>query len=167
MHSSRMHTVLNSSHLLGGGGLLSWPFVVVFCYALLLWPSGLVACSLKVAFWLKVVFCYGLLVRPSGVVPSVMEKATFNQKDTKPEGHNRRPQQKAITEGHTNPPQEQAPPWEQAPHRQIPLNFPLGCGPGNPQGMLGYPPSWRPAARHAGIPPAMHAGIATPPPWTE
>ena len=46
---------------------------------------------------------------------------------------------------------------------QIPLNFPLGCGPGNLQGMLGYhhpPPLWRPAARHAGIPPAMHAGIA-------
>ena len=49
---------------------------------------------------------------------------------------------------------------------QIPLNFPLGCGPGNPQGMLRYhhhpPPLWRPAARHAGIPPAMHAGIAPP-----
>ena len=29
---------------------------VVFCYGLLLWPSGLVA------FWLKVVFWYGLLV---------------------------------------------------------------------------------------------------------
>ena len=26
-----------------------------------------------------------------------------------------------------------------------------------------YPPPWRPAARHAGIPPAMHAGIHTPP----
>ena len=37
---------------------------------------------------------------------------------------------------------------------QIPLNFPLGCGRGNPP--------WRPAARHAGIPPAMHAGIAPP-----
>ena len=45
---------------------------------------------------------------------------------------------------------------------QIPLNFPLGCGPGNLQGMLGYHPP-RPAARHAGIPPAMHAGIAPPP----
>ena len=39
---------------------------------------------------------------------------------------------------------------------QIPLHFPLGCGPGD------LP--WRPAARHAGIPPAMHAGIAPPPP---
>ena len=41
MHSSRMPTICNSSHLLGGG-LLSWPFVVViFCYALLVWwPSG-------------------------------------------------------------------------------------------------------------------------------
>ena len=65
---------------------------------------------------------------------------------------------------------------------QIPLNFPLGCGPGDPpppdppklplgcgprnlQGMLGYHTTpRRPAARHAGIPPAMHAGIAHPPP---
>ena len=46
---------------------------------------------------------------------------------------------------------------------QIPLNFPLGCGPGNLQGMLEYhPPPRRPAARHARIPPAMHAGIAPP-----
>ena len=52
------------------------------------------------------------------------------------------------------------------PPRQIPLNFPLGCGPGNLQGMLAYPtpPPPRPAARHAGIPPAIHAGIAPPPP---
>ena len=28
----------------------------------------------------------------------------------------------------------------------------------------GIPPPWRPAARHAGIPPAMHAGIPPPPP---
>ena len=47
---------------------------------------------------------------------------------------------------------------------QIPLNFPLGCGPGNLQVMLGYhPPPPRPAARYAGIPPTMHAGIAPPP----
>ena len=47
-----------------------------------------------------------------------------------------------------------------------PLNFSLGCGPGNLQGMLGYKPSHpppRPAATHAGIPPAMHAAIAHPP----
>ena len=52
---------------------------------------------------------------------------------------------------------------------QMPLNFPLGCGPGNLQGMLGYHPiPWRPAERHAGIPPAMHAGITPPSPlWTE
>ena len=59
-----------------------------------------------------------------------------------------------------------------------PLNFPLGCGPGDPpgqtpqlpsgcgpgnlQGMLGYHPPLRPAARHAGIPPAMHAEIPPP-----
>ena len=35
-----------------------------------------------------------------------------------------------------------------------PLNFPPGCGPENLQGMLGYHPL-RPAARHAGIPPAI------------
>ena len=35
---------------------------------------------------------------------------------------------------------------------QMPLNFPLGCGPGNLQGMQGYQPP-RPAPRHAGIPP--------------
>ena len=49
------------------------------------------------------------------------------------------------------------------PHAR-PLNFPLGCGPGDLQGMLGYP--WIPA-RHAGIPPAMHARIPPPPVWTE
>ena len=58
--------------------------------------------------------------------------------------------------------------------------LPPGCGPGDLQGMLGYhpprqlqpwmwawkparhagiPPHQRPAARHAGIPPAMHSGI--------
>ena len=88
-------------------------------------------------------------------------------------------------------------PWQQTPG-QIPLNFPLGCGPGDlpPPGQipLNFPlgcgletplarsPStstlgvgletckacwdtitpWRPAARHAGIPPAMQAGIETP-----
>ena len=44
---------------------------------------------------------------------------------------------------------------------QIPLNFPLGCGPGNLQGMLEYHPP-RPAARHAGIPSARHAGYHSP-----
>ena len=48
------------------------------------------------------------------------------------------------------------------PHWTDRLNFPLGCGPGNLQGMLGYTPPPRPAARHAGIPPVMHAGIAPP-----
>ena len=64
---------------------------------------------------------------------------------------------------------------------QVPLNFTLGCGSGAPQPdppklrpwvwawkparHAGIPPpSWRPAARHVGIPPAMHAGIAPPPP---
>ena len=62
----------------------------------------------------------------------------------------------------------QLPPWVWAwrpPLPARPLNFPFGCGPGNLQDMLGYHPS---AARHAGIPPAMHAGIPSPPlPWTE
>ena len=69
---------------------------------------------------------------------------------------------------------------------QIPLNFPLGCGPGPdppqlppwvwawtrspqlPPWLWAWrpPPFWRLAARHAGIPPIMHAGIPppTPPP---
>ena len=45
-----------------------------------------------------------------------------------------------------------------------PLNFPLGCEPGDLQGMLGHHPPPRPAARHADIPPAMHAEITTHPP---
>ena len=40
-----------------------------------------------------------------------------------------------------------------------PLKLPPGCGPGNLQGMLGYPP-WRPA-RHAGIhPPVNSVGVS-------
>ena len=75
---------------------------------------------------------------------------------------------------------------------QIPLNFPLGYGPGPdpsqlPPFVLAWRPPWpdppqlppwvwawkparhagipppRPATRHAGIPPAMHAGIESPP----
>ena len=64
-----------------------------------------------------------------------------------------------------------------------PLNFPLGCGPGDPPGQIPLnfplecgpvdppwpdppqlPPwvwAWKPA-RHAGKPPAMHAGIPPP-----
>ena len=69
-----------------------------------------------------------------------------------------------------HPPEQAPPPPARSPSTsplavgldQIPLNFPLGCGPGNLQGMLGYHPPRRPAARHAGIPPAMHAGIALP-----
>ena len=122
----------------GGGGLLSWPFVVVFCYALLLWPSGLVAFWLKEAFWLKVVFCYGFLVYPSGMafwggafcygllVERLKPQKTIpegclqsenhqarrppNQKATQLEGHNRRPH-----------PPDQAPPWEQTPLEADPL----------------------------------------------
>ena len=66
---------------------------------------------------------------------------------------------------------------------QISLNFPLGCWPTDPlppgQILLNFPlgvgletckacwdttpPPPKPAARYAGIPPAMHAGIAHPP----
>ena len=51
---------------------------------------------------------------------------------------------------------------------QIPLNFPLGCGPGPdppplPPWVWAWRPPRRPAARHAGIPSAMHAGIEPPP----
>ena len=52
------------------GGLV-WPSVVVFCYGLLLWPSGLVAFRLKVAFW------YGFF-------------GGGGQKVTTPEGHHTR-----------------------------------------------------------------------------
>ena len=55
---------------------------------------------------------------------------------------------------------------------QIPLHFPLGCWPGDPLetcckacwdttcNACWNSTPWRLAARHAGIPPAMHAGIA-------
>ena len=128
-----------------------------------------------VAIWGGVSTKNPLLLGASGVVAFCppqrpYQKAAFNQKATKPEGHNRRPQQKAITEGHTPEqatPQNQAPPWDQAP--------PLG--PGTPLG-AGTPPRTRhppwdqappkeenppPTARHARIPPAMHAGIPPPP----
>ena len=44
----------------------------------------------------------------------------------------------------------------------IPLNFPIGCGPGNLQGMLGYHLPGDLLQMHAGIPPAMYAGIPPP-----
>ena len=63
----RWYSSMPCSRSLGGGcsrgvcssGVCSWGRGVV-------WPSGLVTFSLKVAFWLKVVFCYGLQVWPSG-----------------------------------------------------------------------------------------------------
>ena len=63
---------------------------MAFCYGLLVWPSGLVAFSLKAAFWLKVVFCYGLQVWPSG-------KAFWYGGSLLTDPFN----QKAIGEGHT------------------------------------------------------------------
>ena len=50
--------------------------------------------------------------------------------------------------------------WAWRPPLARPLNFPPGCGPGDPP--------WRPA-RHAGITPAMHAEIPPPPPrgWND
>ena len=128
MHSSRMHTARSSSRR-GGGGVLSTRHSP-FCGGLLVWwPSVM-------AFW-----------PPS---PKIITEGRLQRKATKQEGHNRRPQQKAITEGHT--PQGQAPPgsrppppWDQArPLQQTPL------GPGTPwdQAPPGREP---PAARHAGI----------------
>ena len=74
--------------LLGPGcGLLLWPSVVVFCYALLLWPSDLVA------FWLKVAFWYGLWG------PEGHNRRSPHQKATTLEGHNRRPPHQKATWG--------------------------------------------------------------------
>ena len=122
MHSSRMCTARSSSHPGGGGGsppgycyglLVWWPPVMAFwcggllVWCLLLWPSGVVA------------FCYGL---PAPQRP--YQKASFNQKTTKPEGHNRRPQQKAT-------PPEQTPLGPGTPQARHPPGELL-------QGMLGY-----------------------------
>ena len=77
--------------------------------------------------------CGGLLVwwpPPPPPPRRPYQKAAFNQKATKPEGHNRRPQQKAITEGH--PPRGDTPP----PGRRPPGDTPLL------QGMLGYHLQW-------------------------
>ena len=85
------------------------------------------------AFWLKVVFCYGLafscgafcyglLVERVGHPPPrrSYQKATFNQKATKPEGHNRTP--------HT--PREQTPPQRPAArHAGIPPAMHAGIAP--------------------------------------
>ena len=104
----------------GGGGLL-------------LWPSGLVA------FWLKVVFwCGGLLLWPSA--PPDHTRRPPNQKAIT-EGHNRRQSHQKATQTHT--PGSRHPPGAGTPPGQIPHNFPLGCGPGDPpgdllQGMLEY-----------------------------
>ena len=54
----------------------------------------------------------------------------------------------------TSPPPEQAPPWEQTPQSRSPQS----------RHPLEQAPPWRPAARHAGIPPAVNAGIPHPPP---
>ena len=72
------------------------------------------------AFW-----CGGLLLWPSAPSPRTpYQKVTFNQKATKPEGHNRRPQQKAITEGH---PPGADPPQEETPLLQGMLRYHLQC----------------------------------------
>ena len=118
-----------------------------WCGGLLLWPSGMLA------FWYAGLLVCCLLLWPSGVVPSVMafwpprrpyQKAAFNQKATKPEGHNSRPQQKAITEGY--PPEAGTPCC-----KACWVTTCNACWDSTP-----------PAARHALIPPAMHAGIAPP-----
>ena len=147
MHSSRMRTTCSSS--CPGGSPPGTPF----CYGLLVWwPSVM-------AFWPP--------RRP-------YQKAAFNQKATKPEGHNRRPQQKAIAEGHT--PQSRHPaPWSRHPRNRHPPEqahpeqAPPRAGTHHPPHPLeqaphppGADPPWRPAASYAGIPPAMHARIVPP-----
>ena len=64
---------------------------------------------------------------------------------------------------------EQAPPWSRHPSEQAPPGagtpppqLPSWVWAWKPARHAGIPPPWRPAARHAGIPPAMHAGIAPP-----
>ena len=63
---------------------------------------------------------------------------------------------------HQAPPQSRPPrsrpPQEQAPHWR-PAARHAGIAPAMHAGIA---PPWRPAARHAGIPPTMHAGIAPP-----
>ena len=92
--------------LLGGG----WPSVVVFCYALQLWPSGLVAFLLKVAFWFGLGGAEGHNRRPphQKALPEAHTRRPLStrrlpsiRRPPNPEGHNRRPQQKAMTEGYT------------------------------------------------------------------
>ena len=58
-------------------------------------------------------------------------------------------------------PSDQAPPWE----RSSPLEAdrPRPGTPWEQTPQTRHPTPWRPVARHAGIPPAMHAGIS--PPW--
>ena len=55
------------------------------------------------------------------------------------------------------------PPWVWAWRTPWPPGRPAARHTGIPPAMhAGIAPPWRPAARHAGIPPAMHAGIAPP-----
>ena len=157
MHSSRMRTARSSSHLGGGGGSPpghSYGFLVW-------WPSGVVA------------FCYGLLVWWSFVMAFCppprrpYQKATFNQKATKSEGHNRHHNRRPHSP-RADLPQGQAPPGANHPRSRPP-------GPGTPpktcykacwdttcNACWDSTPLWRPAARYAGIPPVKHGGIAPP-----
>ena len=65
MHSSRMCTVHNSSHLCVGGG--GWPGMT-FCFGGLLIEGGLLLESGLLLWPSDVIFCYGLLVRSSFVL---------------------------------------------------------------------------------------------------
>ena len=109
---------------------------MAFCCGLLLCPSVM-------AFWFGGLLIEGGLLVESGLLlwPSVVaprrpyHKATFNQKATKPEGHNRRPHPRAGPPG-VGPPRAGTPSSTGTPRRH--------------------------AARHARIPPTMHTGIAPP-----
>ena len=123
MHSSRMCTIRNSSHLQGGSLLTETPFQPEghnrrppqgltrrpphhkaspegHTKAILVWPSGM-------AFW-----CGGLLLWPSGWMDSLLGDTPST----------RRPYQKAITEDHFQPEGHQTRPYQKAtPQSRHPL----------------------------------------------
>ena len=124
------------------GGVLSWPFVVVFCYALLLWCGGLLVWSPSDWRWSSVMaFWYSHLEPPPGrpyQKATLNRKTTFNQKATlnQKTTFNLKSEDHFQPEGHqTRRPPNQKPPWSRPPQtRHTPP-----------------PPARRPAARHAGI----------------
>ena len=127
-----MRTASSSIHR-GGGG---WPSVMAFCCGLLLCPSvmalwfggllieggplvesGLLLWPSGMAFWYVGILV--LRVRNPTAPRRPYQKAAFNQKTTKPEGHNRRPHPPGTRHPPgADPPQTRHPPWEQTPPEQ-------------------------------------------------